>query len=80
MTETKTAPIPISGLAHIGIRVHDLVRSVRFYALLGFTKTIRGRSGMLAARSGAAFDNWLRASPMIWNFRSTAEWITCLSA
>lgn len=37
--ETKTAPIPISGLAHIGIRVHDLERSVRFYELLGFTKT-----------------------------------------
>jgi len=36
---TKTAPIPISGLAHIGIRVHDLERSVRFYELLGFVKT-----------------------------------------
>ena len=36
---TKTTPIPISGLAHIGIRVHDLERSVRFYELLGFTKT-----------------------------------------
>jgi lactoylglutathione lyase len=34
-----TAPIPIEGLAHIGIRVHDLDRSVRFYALLGFTRT-----------------------------------------
>jgi lactoylglutathione lyase len=35
-----TAPlIPITGLAHIGIRVHDLDRSVRFYELLGFTKT-----------------------------------------
>jgi lactoylglutathione lyase len=34
-----TSPIPIRGLAHIGIRVHDLERSVRFYALLGFTKT-----------------------------------------
>ena len=34
-----TAPIEIRGLAHIGIRVHDLERSVRFYALLGFTKT-----------------------------------------
>jgi lactoylglutathione lyase len=41
MTErtTKTAPVPISGLAHIGIRVHDLERSMRFYGLLGFTKT-----------------------------------------
>ena len=29
----------ITGMAHVGIRVHDLGRSVRFYALLGFTKT-----------------------------------------
>src|SRR5262245_13161613 len=36
----KTTPIPILGLAHIGIRVHDLERSVRFYELLGFTKTV----------------------------------------
>ena len=36
---TKPDPIPITGLAHIGIRVHDLDRSVRFYELLGFTKT-----------------------------------------
>jgi lactoylglutathione lyase len=33
------APIAISGLAHVGIRVHDLERSLRFYSLLGFTKT-----------------------------------------
>jgi lactoylglutathione lyase len=33
------ASIPIHGLAHIGIRVHDLARSVRFYQLLGFSKT-----------------------------------------
>src|SRR5438045_9580188 len=37
--QTKTDPIPIAGLAHIGIRVHDLERAVRFYELLGFTKT-----------------------------------------
>jgi len=30
----------ITGIAHIGIRVHDLERSVAFYAVLGFTKTI----------------------------------------
>ncbi len=29
----------ITGIAHIGIRVHDLERSVAFYAVLGFTKT-----------------------------------------
>jgi len=40
LQQTKTAPIPISGLAHIGIRVHDLERSLRFYELLGFTKTL----------------------------------------
>jgi lactoylglutathione lyase len=33
------ALVPIAGLAHIGIRVHELERSVRFYELLGFTKT-----------------------------------------
>jgi lactoylglutathione lyase len=34
-----STPIPITGLAHIGIRVHDLERSTRFYELLGFKKT-----------------------------------------
>ena len=34
------AAIPILGLAHVGIRVHDLERSMRFYALLGFEKTM----------------------------------------
>jgi lactoylglutathione lyase len=33
------APITLTGIAHIGIRVHDLERSARFYAVLGFTKT-----------------------------------------
>jgi lactoylglutathione lyase len=36
---TKPAAVPIKGLAHIGVRVHDLERSLRFYALLGFEKT-----------------------------------------
>jgi lactoylglutathione lyase len=40
MQQTKTVPIQIAGLAHIGIRVHDLERSLRFYELLGFTKTV----------------------------------------
>jgi lactoylglutathione lyase len=31
--------ITITGIAHLGIRVHDLERSLRFYELLGFTKT-----------------------------------------
>jgi lactoylglutathione lyase len=31
--------VPIEGLAHIGVRVHDLERSVAFYELLGFRKT-----------------------------------------
>ena len=35
-----SAPIAISGFAHVGIRVHDLERSVRFYALFGFEKTL----------------------------------------
>jgi lactoylglutathione lyase len=37
---TMTSPVPLTGLAHVGIRVHDLERSVRFYALLGFRKTV----------------------------------------
>lgn len=39
MTKRETTPILIAGMAHIGIRVHDLKRSVAFYALLGFRKT-----------------------------------------
>jgi lactoylglutathione lyase len=34
-----TAPITLTGVAHIGIRVHDPERSTKFYALFGFTKT-----------------------------------------
>ena len=37
--QMKTTPIPILGLAHIGIRVHNLERSLSFYELLGFTKS-----------------------------------------
>lgn len=39
MTQHANGTIVIQGLAHIGIRVHDLDRAARFYALLGFTKT-----------------------------------------
>jgi lactoylglutathione lyase len=35
----QSAAVTIRGLAHIGVRVHDLERSVRFYGLLGFRKT-----------------------------------------
>jgi lactoylglutathione lyase len=31
--------VAISGIAHVGIRVHDLERSLRFYSLFGFEKT-----------------------------------------
>jgi lactoylglutathione lyase len=34
-----TATVPITGLAHIGLRVHELERALRFYELLGFEKT-----------------------------------------
>lgn len=37
--QTKPATVSVLGLAHIGIRVHELERSVAFYELLGFTKT-----------------------------------------
>src|SRR5450432_290482 len=36
MSESES--ILVTGLAHVGIRVHDLERSMRFYALLGFVK------------------------------------------
>ena len=39
-TTKPAAAVAITGLAHIGIRVHDVERSVRFYSLLGFTKTV----------------------------------------
>ena len=32
--------VPLAGIAHIGIRVFDLERSLSFYRLLGFEKTV----------------------------------------
>ena len=52
--ETKTAPIAIAGLAHIGIRVHDLERSVRFYELLGFTVGATSSATIMLQRWPAA--------------------------
>jgi lactoylglutathione lyase len=39
VTRESAPELRVTGLAHVGIRVHDLERSVRFYELLGFTKT-----------------------------------------
>jgi len=49
--------IPITGLAHLGIRVHDLARSVQFYELLGFTKT----AGPIGPEPVAILDH-----PVVW--------------
>jgi lactoylglutathione lyase len=35
-----TQGLRVTGLAHIGIRVHDLGRALRFYELLGFELTL----------------------------------------
>lgn len=40
LASPMATPVPILGLAHLGIRVHDLERSVRFYEILGFAKTV----------------------------------------
>lgn len=32
-------PVDIRAIAHVGVRVHDLARSVAFYEVLGFRKT-----------------------------------------
>lgn len=37
-SESDSEAIPVTGLAHIGIRVHELERSLRFYGLLGFVQ------------------------------------------
>lgn len=39
MAPMKQSSVSVQGLAHIGIRVHELERSVRFYELLGFSMT-----------------------------------------
>ena len=40
MKSTAGTSLSISGIAHVGIRVHDLARSMAFYELLGFRKTL----------------------------------------
>jgi lactoylglutathione lyase len=35
----SAAVAPLTAIAHIGIRVHDLDRSLAFYSVLGFKKT-----------------------------------------
>lgn len=35
-----TLQVEIRGVAHVGIRVHNLERSLKFYQLLGFKKTL----------------------------------------
>jgi lactoylglutathione lyase len=39
-----TTPIPVLGLAHVGIRVHDVDAAVRFYELLGFKEVVRPKA------------------------------------
>ena len=38
MKPSKASAVPIAGLAHIGVRVHDLERSVRFHARAIFVR------------------------------------------
>ena len=40
MQTMNIATIPVLGWAHVGIRVHDLERSQRFYERLGFRRTV----------------------------------------
>jgi lactoylglutathione lyase len=42
--EEMTTPIPVLGLAHVGIRVHDVDASIRFYELLGFKEVARSQA------------------------------------
>ena len=53
MTTSPDAPIPITGFAHVGIRVHELERSVRFYERLGFKKTV----GPIGPEPGAILEH-----------------------
>lgn len=39
-SSSEKTTVPLSAIAHVGIRVHELERSVRFYRVLGFEKTL----------------------------------------
>jgi lactoylglutathione lyase len=43
-----SAPIEIPGVDHIGIRVRDLERAMKFYALFGFTLQLRAANDAVA--------------------------------
>jgi lactoylglutathione lyase len=56
----------ITGIAHIGIRVHDVERSARFYALLGFVRTAGplGPEQVVILEAGAVEINLIPNAPV----------------
>lgn len=48
-----SAPIEIPGVDHIGIRVRDLERAMRFYAMLGFSLHAKATSDAVAIMRNA---------------------------
>ena len=63
MDNAQTGSVQVAGLAHIGVRVHDLDRSMRFYELLGFTKT----AGPIGPEPVAILDHPSGVELNLWN-------------